>query len=805
MTDIEHPESFYLGREYDLERKKVLAGPVLYNSRDLTTHGVVVGMTGSGKTGLCISLLEEAAIDGIPSVILDVKGDLTNLLLQFPDLDPKDFARWLNPEDARIHGKTTEEYAAQLTERWRDGLRESLQGPDRIRRLKEASEYVIYTPGSDAGLPLSILKNFNAPGGRIPRELLNQKIDATASALLGLTGIVSDPVQSREHILIAQILLHAWGRDEDLDLKTLIRRIQNPPIREVGAFEIDVFYPEPERLRLALALNNILASPSFSTWIEGAPLDLGQMMFSPGGKPRQVLFYLAHLDDSQRMFFLTLLLEEVLNWTRKQPGSSTLRALLYFDEVFGYLPPHPANPPTKLPLMTLMKQARAFGLGVLLATQNPVDLDYKALSNAGTWIIGKLQTERDKARLLEGLEGVAAERGTLTDRAYLENVISALGSRVFLLHDVHRPKPVLFQTRWALSFLRGPMSRDQVEELMRPVREQRAAGGGAAGEGVPEPPPLARAEDQTFRDQLRRTNVTLPRYQTVPPELPASVVPVYLPLRAGHGPASPAQPAPGGGPPPAAHEYPVRRVVLYRPFLMGHAEVTFHDRKRDLTFRRPYRLLAEPPENNAPVAWRQDEALTGALAPGPVPGSEWAGVPNGWDSPRRLASLRKDLADHLYHSAKLALFENEKLALVSEPGEDAQTFLKRCEAAAVRQADAESEKALASHKGDVEKLRQTLPPTSFADMLVVVRWFRSPTKEDQQRQRIQKQISDKEQEWVRKRAAIYAKWTQTAEQYRELLLKPRRDDVSVTHHGLAWVPFWHCTYADGRTELIAAY
>src|SRR5262249_10099801 len=189
--------------------------------RDLTTHGVIVGMTGSGKTGLGISLLEEVAIDGIPSVLIDPKGDLTNLLLQFPNLDPQHFRRWLNPDDAQQKGVSPDEYARQLAERWRKGLTDSLQTPERISRLQAAAEWRIYTPGSEAGLPLSLLGTFQAPADPLSREALNQKIDATATALLGLSGISSDPVQSREHILIAQLLLHAWRARPSLDLPHL--------------------------------------------------------------------------------------------------------------------------------------------------------------------------------------------------------------------------------------------------------------------------------------------------------------------------------------------------------------------------------------------------------------------------------------------------------------------------------------------------------------------------------------------------------------------------------------------------------
>lgn len=822
--DIELPACFYLGQEYDLDSRKVLKDrpPVMYDARDLTTHGVVVGMTGSGKTGLCIGILEEAAIDGIPCIVLDLKGDLCNLLLQFPELAPSDFLKWLSHDEAHTKKKTPEEYAESLSELWRKGLTQTLQSPERIARLREAAEWAIYTPGSDAGLPLSILKNFTAPPPDTPRELLNQKIDATASALLGLTGVTSDPIQSREHILIAQILLHAWNRDESLDLKKLIRRIQEPPVSQVGAFEIDEFYPPEERKRLALSLNNILASPSFSTWIEGEPLDVGKMLHN-GDKPRQVIFYLAHLSDDQRMFFVSLLLEEILSWTRKQPGSGTLRALLYIDEVFGYLPPHPKNPPSKLPLMTLMKQARAFGVGVLLATQNPVDLDYKALSNAGTWIIGKLQTERDKARLLDGLEGVAAERGTLTHRKHLEEVISSLGKRVFLLHDVHRPRPVLFQSRWALSYLRGPMTREQIGELMEPLKSARKAKSRKV-----EPPPLARAEDQTFRDQLRRRNVELPRYSTSEPELPAGVNPVYLPVKSwqpirGDAPElAPNQ----DRPPPSAHEYPVRRVVLYQPRLFGFTEIRFIDRKRDLDFHRSYRLLAVPPENpDESVGWMQDEGLSGEIEDGPLPGAEWAEIPSGWDSTRRLNSLRRSLAEDLYQNARMRLFESPAMSLVSRAGEEVSVFLERLQTEAVRQAEAEAEQVYAEFRLKIDRLRKKLPTSVSVELpraeassywdLPVLSWFRpeptppppppAPTTEEQAHARTRETIAQLEAEWVQRRAEVYAKWNELGTQYEEITLKPRRDDVNVVRHGLAWVPFWHCTYADGRVELLPAY
>ncbi len=809
--DIEAPACFYLGQEYDLNEKKTIPDrdPVMYDARDLVTHGVVVGMTGSGKTGLCINVLEEAAIDGISCIILDIKGDLSNLLLQFPNLAPEDFIKWVNPEDARIQGISLQEHATKMAQRWKQGLEDSLQDVPRIKRLQDSGEWLVYTPGSDAGLPLSVLKNFSAPEGKVSREALNQKIDATTSALLGLTGIVSDPVQSREHILIAQLLLHAWTKGENLDLAQLISRIQAPPMRTIGAFDMETFYPEKDRLKLAVSLNNILAAPSFSTWIEGDPLDLS-VLLAGGEKPRHLIFYLAHLEDAQRMFFLTLLLDEVLSWTRKQAGSSNLRALVYFDEVFGYLPPYPANPPTKQPLMTLLKQARAFGVGILLATQNPVDLDYKALSNAGTWLVGKLQTERDKARLLEGLEGIAAERGTLADRKYLETIISALGSRVFLLHDIHRPKPILFQTRWALSFLRGPMSREQIEELMQPVKDKRAATRMAIAPANSLPDLEIRTEDRQFKEQLARPSQPGADSYTVPPILPSGIVPYYLPLRPE---------------PKSTAEAKQKRTLVYRAKLLGFAEVLFADKKRNLEIRRKYRLIAEAPPANHPVSWMHAEPVAEGLTDAPGGEGEWFAVPEALNTARKLAALKKEFADHLYRYARQTIFENEKLELLSVPGEDLAAFQRHCEEKAPQSAEAQ----IAGEKPDFQKkfdaLRAKIPPAeapppppepkakSFWDF-GFLSFFKSPPPPppvaapkpvDPKVQKAKDELQKLEAEWQKRRAEIFAEWKAAAQKYAEVPLKPRKADVDVSHFGLVWVPYWRITQADGKIDYQAAY
>jgi hypothetical protein len=455
---------FYLGREVD-DQGKATGGPVLYESGNLTTHGVCVGMTGSGKTGLCIALLEEAAMDGIPALMIDPKGDLGNLLLTFPQMRGEDFAPWVSEEDARKAGVTTGEFGAKEAEKWKDGLAQWGQTPERIAALREKCEIAIYTPGSNAGIPLSILRSFEAPPADIAgdTELLAERVQSTVSGLLGLLGIDADPLQSREVSLLSAILQHAWKNGQSPDLAALIAAVQEPPFDKIGVLSIEDFFPARQRRGLVMALNNLLASPGFATWREGEPLDIARLLHTPEGKPRLAVLSIAHLSDAERMFFVTTFLEEVIAWMRRQPGTPSLRALLYMDEIFGYLPPI-ANPPSKGPLLLLLKQARAFGLGLLVATQNPADLDYKALANCGTWFIGRLQTDRDKQRVLEGLESASAGRGA--DRAKLTELLNALGKRIFLLNSVHEPAPKLFTTRWTMSYLRGPLTREQIRVLM---------------------------------------------------------------------------------------------------------------------------------------------------------------------------------------------------------------------------------------------------------------------------------------------------------------------------------------------------
>jgi hypothetical protein len=634
MHDIEALGLFYLGRIFDEERGVATAQPYLLESRDLTTHAVCVGMTGSGKTGLGISLLEEAAIDGIPALAIDPKGDLGNLALAFPELRPEDFEPWIDPDEARRAGRTPAEQARATAERWRKGLAESGQDGARIERFRRAAEVSIYTPGSRAGRPLSPLRSFAAPPAALAGDpdALRERAQAAVSGLLALLGRDADPLQSREHILLARLVAEAWERGADLDLPGLIRGLEQPPFARVGALELESFYPARERFELAGALNNLLASPAFGAWLEGEPLDIGRLLYTPDGRPRLSVLSIAHLSDPERMFFVTLLLSELVAWMRAQPGTQALRALLYMDEVFGYLPPT-ANPPSKTPLLTLLKQARAFGLGVVLATQNPVDLDYKALGNAGTWFLGRLQTERDRARVAEGLASAAG--GALPDRARFEKRLGGLAKRVFLARSAAEDEPVLFQTRFALSYLRGPLTREDLRRLAaaRPAREPEAAPP-AAAPLRPEPalPPAASLEAGR-------------------PLLPPEIEQVVL--------AGPAR--------------------AYRPALLAEAQLHYVSSPLGVDCWQPVRLLIplDPSEARPRFEALRELPADVDFAPEPAPGARFLPLPGDAGRPARFAAWQRDLARHLQRERPLRLLRSVAAKQASRPGESEGEFRVR--------------------------------------------------------------------------------------------------------------------------------
>jgi hypothetical protein len=460
----------YLGKQVDAQAG-TLGDRVDLPASDLLTHGLIVGMTGSGKTGLAIAVIEEALRQGVPVLAIDPKGDLGNLLLLFDRLDADSFAPWVDAEAARRDGKTVAAAGTEAAATWQKGLADWGLGASDVAALRRAHDAVIYTPGSRSGVPLNMLQSLDPPQGSFESaaEDLRDEIAGIVSGLLGLLRIDADPLQSRESILLSNLVESAWRAARGLGLESLITAIADPPFEKLGALPLESVYPRKERQGLMMALNNLLASPSFESWREGEPLDVEAMLRAPDGRPRLSVVHTAHLSDEERFFVTALILDKVKTWMRRQGGTSELRALVYMDEIFGYFPPHPANPPTKRPLLTLLKQARSQGVGVMLATQNPVDLDYKGLANIGTWMVGKLQTDQDRARLREGLLGAGV------DAALLDRLMDATRKRVFLLHDVHRPGPALFHSRWAMSYLRGPLTREEIERLMAGRRAARPA------------------------------------------------------------------------------------------------------------------------------------------------------------------------------------------------------------------------------------------------------------------------------------------------------------------------------------------
>jgi hypothetical protein len=658
--DYEKLASFYLGRVLGADGAPTDA-PLLYDAKDLTTHGVCVGMTGSGKTGLCLALLEEAAIDGVPALAIDPKGDLGNLLLTFPQLRADDFAPWIDPAEAARAGATPADYAKTVAERWRKGLADWGQAPERISAFRNAADVAIYTPGSSAGRPLRLLRSFDAPPPALASdaEAVRERLQAAVSSLLALLGIDADPIQSRESILLQNIVSAAWSKGENLDLASLIRAIQQPPFERVGVFDLESFYPAKERMALAMNLNNLLASPSFGAWLEGEPLDIARLLYTPEGKPRLSVLSIAHLSEAERMFFVTLLLSELIAWMRAQLGTQSLRALLYMDEIFGYFPPT-ANPPSKQPMLTLLKQARAYGVGVMLATQNPVDLDYKGLANTGTWFLGRLQTERDKLRVLEGLEGASTATGNAFDRGAMERTLAGLGNRKFLMHNVHDDAPTLFESRWALSYLRGPLTREQIRKLTA-TSAPAAAPAPAAG------------------------------VVTAASPVPASPAPATRPtLPTGIEERFAAPPATGTG-----------GALVYEPHLFATASAHYVNAATKLDTWQTLALSARLDDASADAPWEALTELPGkpALAASPAAGASFAPLPALAERPASYPRWTKMLESKLFQTRPLTMFECRALKAVSTAGESLGDFRARLR-----------DKLRESRDLELEKLRQKWAP-----------------------------------------------------------------------------------------------
>ncbi|MBH0204902.1 MAG: ATP-binding protein [Nitrospira sp.] len=801
--DFEKLGVFYMGRPYDLAAKQAKPGWLLYDSKDLVTHAVCVGMTGSGKTGLCLALLEEAAIDNIPAIIIDPKGDLGNLMLTFPSLKGEDFQPWINEDDARKKGLVPADYAKAQAELWAKGLAGWQQDGARIQRLRDAADVVIYTPGSNAGLPVSILKSFAAPAAdvREDAELLRERISTTVTSLLGLLGVEADPIQSREHILMSTILDQTWRKEEDLDLATLIQAIQSPPVSKIGVMDVESFFPSKDRFALAMKLNNLLAAPGFQAWLEGEALDIQSLMYTSAGKPRHAIFSIAHLNDAERMFFVTLLLSQMVGWMRAQSGTTSLRALLYMDEIFGYFPPV-ANPPSKLPLMTLLKQARAFGLGVVLATQNPVDLDYKGLANTGTWFIGRLQTERDKARVLEGLEGASTSAGKKFDRGRMEQTLAGLGNRIFLMNNVHEDEPVVFETRWCLSYLRGPLTRTQIKTLMEPIRVSK--GSGVRGKEMESASPSPHASPLTPHRQR--------------PMLPPDVPQYFVPLR---------------GSKPDGSE------LVYAPMLLGASQIRFSDAKSGIDSMQQMTALASIAEGPVAVDWDRSTAtdvVVADLEQSPEDGAEFLALPASAGKAKSYADWNKDFVAWLFRTQKVELFRSPSTKEVSTPDESERDFRVRLQQAGREQRDKSAEilrqkyaskmttlqerirrAELAKEKQQAESRssqvqaaisvgasilgaflgRKTISASNIGRATTAVRSAGRVMKESQDVGAaeenvavLQQQLADLEAQFKSESDALAAATDPLNEKLETISIKPTKANIAVKLVALVWTPHW---------------
>ena len=802
---------WFLGKRYNLTQNRILEEQVLYDPDDLTTHAFIVGMTGSGKTGLAITLLEEAALSGIPALLIDPKGDLTNIGLHFPELRPEDFLPWISPEEARREGKTVEQKAEEVAALWRKGLQEWGIGPERLQQLRDAVDITIYTPGSDAGVPISILASLAAP--EIPwegnQELLLERINGTVTALLGLVGFEEvDPLQSQEHILLANIFRHAWSQGRDLTLEEIILQVQNPPFDKLGVFDLETFFPSRERMALAMRLNNILAAPTFQTWLQGMPLDIPRLLWTPEGKPRHSVFYLAHLNDPERMFFVTLLFTAVETWMRTQPGSDVLRALLYFDEIHGYLPPT-AKPPSKPPLLRLLKQARAFGLGLVLATQNPVDVDYKALSNMGTWFVGRLQTERDKERLLDGLEGASPG----TERRVFDDLISRLRKRVFLLHNVHEPEPLIYHTRWAMNFLPGPLTRAQIPRLNQWLGTQKVS-----------PTPIKGPTRTRPQAKVSPPPATGPAVATT--RLPGTTTRPRVP---GEEYFWPIERDPKDAAKARGLEGPYLG-LLYRPALWAQTRITMTRPKYNVDWEGVYAVLVEEPERRVDWdAWETPPRDLAFFLDEPEPDARFLPLEAPWNRASSLKSLRTAFRDFVYRRTKVPVRVHKGLKIYAGPNVSEAQFKRLLREAAREGLEKDLEKIRRTYERKLRRLRERLKreERELAEDLAEYEqrkqeeWVthaenllglflgrrRRLTTSLTKRRLTQKALADIEEskaaiaeykaqiealeaEMREAMEEVRAQWAETLTEVEHLTLRPYKREILVEMFGIVWMPYY---------------
>ncbi len=862
MASVDYPNEFYIGRRVEPETGETTEEAYTYDPNDLTTHAVVVGMTGSGKTGLCLDIMEEAALNNLPAILIDPKGDITNLLLHFPEMLPEDFKPWINADNARRDGVTVEQAAADTANLWKNGLEGWGIESDRIQRLKDAVDRTVYTPGSTSGKPISILASLKAPQAnwQANQEVLLEQIEGTVTALLSLIGLDDiDPISDPEHILLSKIIADSWAISKDVDMGELIMQTQNPPFEKLGFFTVDQFFPAKKRMALAMKLNSIIAAPSFQPWVTGESLDIESLLYTPEGKPKHSIFYIAHLSETERMFIVTLLYSAVETWMRSQSGTTSLRALVYFDEIFGYLPPT-ANPPSKKPMLRMFKQARAFGVGMVVATQNPVDIDYKGLSNAGTWFIGRLQTERDKDRLLDGLQGAT---GGVFDRAASDKMLSGLGKRVFMINNVHsRGGPELFQTRWAMNYMAGPMTRNRIADL-------NVLAGVIADKPVADDAEVS-VQSKAGQKSKKLKGSKVIAEQAVAPEAAAKAIVAAKPIKALQKyTQTRANIATGldefflprqysfyralqrGNTPISVNEAE-KLGLVYLPGLLMQVDVLYTDRKGSYNERRRYAVMIPDPEKRSNLKFEK-------FAVNPIDHDDLDQQPEDdvhygemdaiMQNARNVTSLSKKYIDHIYREAVMPLFHNAALKLTSVPDESEQEFLARCNDAADDKEDAEIEKIqarfekqldrlqtkLRREQRDLEEDEDTLQALKMETMVSYGKTLAniagglfggrsrrrssvssSLTKRRQKQNAkadvresveelaaLRSQLDELTHEHKEEMLEIDREWTEVASTIEVINVSPLKKNIELEVFGVAWQPHW-VAKVNGRTKVIPA-
>ena len=826
------PNHLYLGRRVDAQNR-VTTEPLTYPLDHLTTHALLLGATGSGKTGLGLVLVEEALSRGVPALLLDVKGDLSNLLLTFPELTAPSFAPWIDRDAARRRGGTPHEAAQAVAARWREGLDRWGLSADDIADLRERVDLHLVTPGLQAGRPVNILARFQAVPTDDPDEAA-LRAQGLTSALLGLAGIDADPIRSREHILLTTLIRQRWDEGQALDLPTLIRRVQHPPMEQVGVFDLESFYPEDDRFDLALTLNNLIAAPGFARWRRGAPLDVDRFLEAPEGRPRATILYLAHLPESERQFFVTLFLEEMRAWVRRQSGTSALRALLFFDEVYGYLPPHPYNPPTKRPLMALVKQGRAAGLGVMLSTQNPADLDYKSLGNIGTWFIGTLRTDRDKARVLEGIEG--SLRASATRVGDIDDAIGRLQPRVFVMHDANARHLAFLRSRWALSYLRGPMTTQEVRSLL-PAGDASSRAIATASRRSSQRDAVRPSTPYAPTPAVQSPAVSLP---AVPPAVDPGVPQAFLPPTATATWAFRQRGLPS--------DVIAGARLIYRPSLLGIGSTrVYNDRAGvSVTDEQVWRVDAADEAWN--LRWDQGRMIAlqmDDLLPEPPGEGAYAPLPRALARPAAYRDWERELKTQIYHQSEIRVWGCSPLNLYSEPNETKGAFLQRCRQAleSGKQDDlaeawqtyqrkvARIEKRIRREELELDKDEQELQERKREELLSgaesvlslfsrrrrsrralsqtsrqrrYVKNARADVEESVEMLRIHEQeLAQLEEDWRLTRAQIERKWDGTLDEIREIVVRARQRDIDIRFCGIGWFPFWEVAFEGERLSLAA--